>query len=501
MLLRGVGTLLYPNRINIMKLTHLVLTALLFSTACSDWVDLDPPNDLLTQEAFTTQRELQSALTGVYHLIASVDLAGRNWLLFSDLMAQNAVLSCCDFQEFTQLRISPVNPRVEGLWITSYRAINQLNQLLAAIDDVATADPNFAVAEEEQMRSEAHFLRGVIYYYLVHYFALPYAPETGNEPGVPLVLEPVLATTGFTYPARTSVAEVYAQIERDWVAAYAELPPQPEPGQPGQTAAAGFLAKLAFEQGRLAGADQWSQVVLDSLHQLTATPQEFFRQEGSSEEIWSAAAASENPNFEGLNWAYESGYIHPNLIEQGYQTLLLPRQRAALEQAGYAGIDLRDDARQITADPLVTADLGRSRKYEEPGGSGDDAPLLRLAEILLLRAETVARLGRTTEAIELLNRVRRRAFRVVASNGAMLTDAGPWVDYTPADFPTTDELLDAIVRERRVELAFEGNYLHDLIRLRRDVRPGVAWNDPRLRLPIPQRELDVNPNLVQNPGY
>lgn len=484
-----------------MKLTHLILTALLFSTACSDWVDLDPPNELLTQEAFTTQRDLQSALTGVYHLVASEDLAGRNWLLFSDLMAQNAVLNVDDFGEFTQLRISPVNSRIEDLWITSYRAINQLNQLLASIDEVATADPDFAVAEQEQMRGEAHFLRGVIYYYLVRYFALPYSSQTANEPSVPLVLESVIATTDFTYPTRASLAEVYTQIEQDWAAAYAGLSLPAEPGLPGQTAAAAYLAKLAFERGLQANADKWSQVVLDSSYQLTATPQEFYRQEGSSEEIWSAAAAAENSNFAGLNWAYENGEIHTSIIEAGYQTLLLPQQRAALEQAGYAAVDLRGDARQITTDPLVTVDLGRSLKYEEPGGSGDDAPLLRLAEILLLRAETVARLSRTTEALELLNRVRRRAFRVVDSNGAMLADAAPWVDYTSADFPTTDDLLDAIIRERRVELAFEGHYLHDLIRLRRDVRLGVAWNDPRLRLPIPQRELDVNPNLVQNPGY
>jgi len=72
--------------------------------------------------------------------------------------------------------------------------------------------------------------------------------------------------------------------------------------------------------------------------------------------------------------------------------------------------------------------------------------------------------------------------RIADSSG--LEQARPELfEYRADDFPDAAALIDAIAKERRVELAFEGNYFHDLI-----------------RLPIPQRELDVNPNLVQNPG-
>jgi hypothetical protein len=485
-----------------MRLKLPVLIALLYCTACSDWVELDPTDTITTEAAFDSPRELETALTGVYHLVASEALAGRNWLLFSDLMAQNASLRQAEFEGFTNLRISSFNIRVEELWITSYRAVNQLNTLLAAIEVVAADDPDFTADEQQRMRGEAHFLRGAIYYYLVRYFALPHSPATLTDAGVPLVLEPVRSTTDFSYPARASIAAVYAQIEQDWELAYASLPPQAPSGKPGQTAAAAYLAKLAFERGLRANADQWSQVVLDAdHHQLAATPQAFYRQEGSAEEIWSAAAAIGNTNTAGLNWAYGDATVQGTLIDDGYEALLTSRQRSALAQAGLQAVDLRGAAGEWIADPLLSSDRTKTLKYEEPGSSADDAPLLRLAEILLLRAETVARLGRTEEALTLLNRVRRRAFRVVEANGSFAGDPDPWVDYRSEDFPTPEDLLDAIVRERRVELAFEGNYLHDLIRLRRDVRQGVPWNDPHLRLPIPQRELDVNPNLVQNPGY
>ena len=66
--------------------------------------------------------------------------------------------------------------------------------------------------------------------------------------------------------------------------------------------------------------------------------------------------------------------------------------------------------------------------------------------------------------------------------------------------------LNDILKERNLELAYEGHYLHDLKRLRLSTAGsngtnGPAWNSPRLVMPIPLREMDVNKNLVQNEGY
>ena len=60
--------------------------------------------------------------------------------------------------------------------------------------------------------------------------------------------------------------------------------------------------------------------------------------------------------------------------------------------------------------------------------------------------------------------------------------------------------LDAILKERTSELAFEGNNLFESQRLKKSIAT-IAWNSPKLILPIPQREMDVNKNLVQNEGY
>ena len=59
---------------------------------------------------------------------------------------------------------------------------------------------------------------------------------------------------------------------------------------------------------------------------------------------------------------------------------------------------------------------------------------------------------------------------------------------------------DDFVDERMRELGFEGDRLWTLKRLQKDVS-GLPYTDNKLVLPIPQREMEVNSNLVQNPGY
>ncbi len=67
--------------------------------------------------------------------------------------------------------------------------------------------------------------------------------------------------------------------------------------------------------------------------------------------------------------------------------------------------------------------------------------------------------------------------------------------------PLTTVTLNDILRERKLELAFEGHQIHDLKRNRLPVNATFNFNSNALVLPIPQREIDTNKNLVQNPGY
>ena len=123
--------------------------------------------------------------------------------------------------------------------------------------------------------------------------------------------------------------------------------------------------------------------------------------------------------------------------------------------------------------------------------SGTNWPIIRYADVLLMYAEAANENGKIQEAIDALNRVRAR------------------VDMPP--YPTgkwtvsnQEEVFDAIVHERRVELAFEYHRYNDLRRwgLAEEVLGPLGYIAPRNEyMPLPQAEVDTNPNLVQNPNW
>ena len=125
--------------------------------------------------------------------------------------------------------------------------------------------------------------------------------------------------------------------------------------------------------------------------------------------------------------------------------------------------------------------------------------LLRLADVILLRAEALNQLGNTGEAITLLNQVRAR------------------VELAATTATSQADVAKAILDERRLELFVENNRYWDLKRYFNDDAAFVQYLNSQtesdgtsleynatlnnLVMPIPQKEMDINPNLVQNPGY
>jgi hypothetical protein len=130
---------------------------------------------------------------------------------------------------------------------------------------------------------------------------------------------------------------------------------------------------------------------------------------------------------------------------------------------------------------------------------GSNVMLLRLADIILLRAEALNAIGQTADAITLLDQVRAR------------------VNLAPTAATSQSEVKLAILKERRLELLVENNRYWDLQRYFNDTSLFVAYLNgltdssgnslgyqataDKIFAPIPQSEVDINPNLVQNAGY
>jgi hypothetical protein len=141
--------------------------------------------------------------------------------------------------------------------------------------------------------------------------------------------------------------------------------------------------------------------------------------------------------------------------------------------------------------------IGRNWPGGWSGGSGDNLVLLRLADIILLKAEALNVLGQTAAAIPLLNAIRAR------------------VKLAPTTAVSQSEVALAILNERRLELAFEGERWYDLLRFGAQytidlmnsqvdgngVSLGYHVDAHRLLYPVPQNDRDNNVNLSQNTGY
>jgi hypothetical protein len=184
-----------------------------------------------------------------------------------------------------------------------------------------------------------------------------------------------------------------------------------------------------------------------------------------------------------------------DLYARTFGRIVSAEQKNEVSMNGWTVSDLRFT--RLTNADTAGGDW-RSLKYLREA----DQPVMRYAEILLMHAECLARNGDLGEAVDYLNMIRKRSLVVADGSGNPVpfqTDDENPVLFKPGDL-TQEELIEALILERQVELLLEGNRFHDLMRLGRDIN-SIPANSCRLRWPIPQAELDANDNISQDyPG-
>jgi starch-binding outer membrane protein, SusD/RagB family len=432
-----------------------------------------------------------------------------------------------------------------GHWNSYFAAVARTNILLANIDRIPAS--RIDAARKARYAAEARFLRGVFFLQLVSMFG-----------DVPMPLKPLTDAEARTQ-ANVPAARIYDQILADLDAAAAALPASytgTDVGRATRWAAIAFKARAALYAGRFqVAADAAKQVIDGGAFTLHANYGQLFTYAGenSRETIFArnyaktAQATGQNNNIFGefgppTNSA--AGRVVPirNLVD-AYQMTdgRAPSQSPLYDPAWDKMYNNRDprlaatilfpgaswdggtfDSRPVGLSTKPEAiNLGNEnvsvtgyniRKYidlvdkGDRGNGGIDIILMRYADVLLMYAEAKVALGQAdASALAAVNQVRARV-----------------------SMPPLTALTEAAVRyERRVELAFEGLRLFDLRRwkIAADVMPagavtGIDYvNAAGARItaaqpasarafparaylwPIPQAELDLNPNLKQNPGY
>lgn len=441
----------------------IALSAALMFTSCDDQLDLTDPNNIGPEIALSTDKNVKSTLLGAYNALSNGAYFGGNSLRNAELLSAGGEIvfsgTFNDVADIYRKEIVTANTDVANLWIASYNTINICNNVLNAINVVRAEDRN-------QVRGEALFLRGLSYFELTKFFGKPYsAGNLNTNLSVPLML--AADANSPIKKARSTVQEVYSQIVADLTEAESLLADGPNDTKGSKQAAAAVLSRVYLQMANYAAArDAANRVITSGIYQLETTVAGAFNGSSTSEDIFDIAVSE----VDGVN----------NMVTF----------YAAAANGG------RGDVEVMTAhlnlyDPL---DARRNLFYIDPG-TGDtrvgkwadrfsNVKLVRLAEMYLTRAEANFRLGTAIGSSPLndINVIRNRAS---LSSLASVT-------------------LANILNERRLELAHEGQRLHDIKRLQQSIVEGsetFAYDADLLVFPIPQREIDVNGSLVQNSGY
>jgi starch-binding outer membrane protein, SusD/RagB family len=455
------------------KIVALVLVALI-GFGCNKKLDVKPEQNI-TPEQITTGDDVKAVLYGAYSLLQNANAFGERYFLASDLIANTNqvafVGTFADYRDLVNKRQISTNAIAAGMWANSYSIINITNTVL---DKIALVDED----ERDAIAAEAKFIRGIVYFELVNYYALPYsAGNVTTNPGVPLVVSPVYEYDATLHnPSRATVDAVYKQVISDLDEASKKLPRQNSTARADRYSAFGFLSRVYMNMANYGAAAAAADSVIEAGFQLNVNYSGAFNNANNSGEdvfaIQQTSQSNSGVSNGGINTFYAAYSLEPPLISgrgdaqasENYFDFFEPTDtRGGFWYEGYniAGVD-----------GLYTAKWGQFYKA---------IPVIRLSEMYLTRGEANYRLGTAVGAspIDDINTVRERAG---ASPLAVITN------------------VDRFVEERFLELGFEGDRLWTLKRTRKKVG-ALDYDNVKLVLPIPQRETDVNKNLQQNPGY
>jgi starch-binding outer membrane protein, SusD/RagB family len=445
---------------------------LLGMVSCDKRLDIEPRQSIDATNALSNADDVEGAVVGAYAIMGTGALYGTNLFLMADLQASEGYASWRGtFQGQRQIAgktMTRDNSEAARTWTAAYRAINMANIVIDALGVVKDAD------RKDQLEGEALFIRGIMHFELVRYYALPWgATAANNHPGV------VIRTTAtkteaaaFEKTPRSTVAQVYQQVISD-LATAASLLPDDNGTRADRFTALAFLSRVYLQQSDYANArDAANQVIQSGKYAMNASVRAVFDNKNTAESIWEIQQNDQN---------------NAGTSNDGMATFY-----ASLPGIGRA--DVRVNAGWPSTYPA--GDLRAAEWYylgtgARPGNTytskwksfSQNLPVIRIAEMYLTRAETNLRLGTTvgdTPANDLA-----KVRNPIRTNLPVIL------------LPTITDILN----ERFLELAFEGVRIHDFKRLR--LSTGVyPWNDNKLVFPIPQRDVDASEGvIVQNPGY
>lgn len=508
-----------------------LLAAMVFPISCSDdLLDQVNTNTVSTGTFWADANDVSLAVNGMYHPITNTFFWGR--IVHTGAMLRSDIFNVRPFGPNTAMSTFQGEAGAARwsteIWQEPFKTIFRANAILENVNAENVPD----ATTRNGFIGQAHFMRGLAYWYLVNLY--------GN---VPIVTRTAQGDEDF-FPAQASPSEVWAQIITDFTAAESELPASwsgADLGRPTSGAATAFKGKSYLYQGDWSAAESaFRQVVNSGNYSLLPSDRymENFTEENENNEesvyelqflgqsafAWGVdiPGTGNMGNFH-IDYAPpakspdQSHYINSwvkDLFEANGETI---RRDATLAydypgSTGYGGVPFLDD---FTAELDLAVSEGMepiySRKYAGMDigvradvdflgtNVGNNWRIIRYADVLLMLAEAINEQNKPADAEPFVNMVRERA--------AVSTLTGL----------NQDQMRQAIIDERVLELSGESHRFFDLVRWGladdymgetslhgdhpKSLSGGEFQNGKHEYIWIPVSELSANENLVQNPGY
>ncbi len=478
----------------------LILFALTTQVSCTKYLELLPPSGLVREEFWKTKEDVEAVLMGAYQSFASMDGS-----LFTYGEARGDMVKAdnnlgSNERNLMASNIYPDNGLCD--WSGFYKVINYCNEVLKNAPEVQKIDNTFTDFQLKGFMAEAVWMRSLAYFYLVRLYK-----------DVPLVLDPSENDAVDFYLPVTNGDDILAAMMKDLV----EYRPYATDGYKTLAEIKGRATKGAFD-ALMADISLWTfdynNCITYCDHLISNTNfslmpgQRWFELFYPGNSLESIFEFQFNDQYQQNNHTYDlTSRNSYNYDPSTYADELFARK--------YAVELIRGEDASITK---ISEDYYLIWKYagRAPDGkterSGTDQHscnwiVYRMADIYLMKAEALSQLGRFDEALGLINVIRDRAgvAPLALGNSAVVFE-------------------DAVMKERSLELAFEGKRWFDLLRMgrrnnyaRKDkLIESIIQNVPSTQkrilaakltnplgwyLPIYKNEIERNKNLVQNPYY
>lgn len=495
------------KKINILGTLFLVI----ISFSCNDFLTEDDPSNLTIENYFTKPSHAESAISAIYHDLRTIH-NNQTWLMieFQTGIANTRFVGGGGSPDNTivrNLQNTSDNPSLVTHWTSHYRGIANANVAIANIPKIPMNE-----AHKNRLIGQARFLRAFYYFNLVRIFG-----------DVPLITESVNLASESLFPTRSPIEQIYNLIVEDLKAAEnSGLPITDVSGRVCLGAVKSLLSSVYLTMAGFPlqkGAEYYELAKNKSLEVIQSNAFYLFEDyndlhnpamENRGEHIFmiqfnefDAPSTSLQAGLVpfGLNVSRISSEIGLIFAEQDFISAYKPGDKRTKEGEFFFTKFSSDANRSQTiqfGDHYIYK-LMDLNAHLNTGRSGKNWPQMRFAELLLIYAEAINETsGPVVEALEAVNRVRRRA------------------DLPDLTGLNRDELREEIWKEKWFELCYEGKVWFDMVRIRKAFNlksknfedyvghtfvHGPTLRERELLYPIPSQEIRNNVNLTQNPGY